>query len=152
MEDDWGEVDVTTLYLKTISVEPVPGEKVFIETYWLDTATGFTGIECRDTIIVTGESPYQRRVKVTMDNLDLTKDNNVSAIDVDFSTDAPVVQFNAVCPGHDNVASSIVHLDQELPAEVIGTGICLGRANGPDGRLLLSPTWCESATTTAKLI
>ena len=152
MEDDWGEVDVTTLYLKTISVEPVPGEKVFIETYWLDTATGFTGIECRDTIIVTGESPYQRRVKVTMDNLDPTKDNNVSAIDVDFSTGAPVVQFNAVCLGHDNVASSIVNLDQELPAEVIGTGICLGRANGPNGRLLLSPTWCGSATTTAKLI
>ena len=136
MEDDWGEADVTRLYLKTIGVEPVPGEKVFIETYWLDTATGFTGLECRDTVVVTGESPYQRRVKVTMDNLDPTEDNNVSAIDVDFSTGAPVAQFNAVCLGHENVASSIVHLDQELPAEVIGTGICLGRANGPNGKIV----------------
>lgn len=136
MEDDWGEADVTTLYLKTIGVEPVPGEKVFIETYWLDTATGFTGLECRDTVVVTGESPYQRRVKVTMDNLDPTEDNNVSAIDVDFSTGAPVAQFNAVCLGHENVASSIVHLDRELPAEVIGTGVCLGRANGPDGKIV----------------
>lgn len=45
-KDDWGEMDVTMLYLKTIGVEPVPGEKVFVQTYWLDTATGFTGIEC----------------------------------------------------------------------------------------------------------
>ena len=136
-EDDWGEVDVTTLYLKTIGVEPVPGEKVFIQTYWLDTASGFTGIECRDTVIVTGESPYQRRVKVTMDNLDPNEDNNVSAIDVDFSTGAPVAQFNAVCLGHSDVASSEVHLDQELPADVIGTGICMGRANGPDGKIVV---------------
>ncbi|MBR5175228.1 MAG: hypothetical protein IKW89_04790, partial [Bacteroidales bacterium] len=43
VEDDWGEADVTTLYLKTIGVEPTPGQKVFIEAYWLDTSTGFTG-------------------------------------------------------------------------------------------------------------
>jgi len=43
MEDDWGEADVTTLYLKTIGVQPVPGQKVFIEAYWLDTSTGFAG-------------------------------------------------------------------------------------------------------------
>lgn len=32
IEDDWGEADVTTLYLKTIGVEPVPGQKVFVES------------------------------------------------------------------------------------------------------------------------
>ena len=54
MEDDWGEADVTTLYLKTIGVEPVSGEKVFVQAYWIDSSTGFTGIEARDTVIVTG--------------------------------------------------------------------------------------------------
>ena len=34
VEDDWGEADVTSLYLKTIGVEPTPGQKVFIEAYW----------------------------------------------------------------------------------------------------------------------
>ena len=29
-EDDWGEADLTKLYLKTIGVEPTPGQKVFI--------------------------------------------------------------------------------------------------------------------------
>ena len=135
MEDDWGEADVTRLYLKTIGVEPVPGEKVFIETYWLDTATGFTGLECRDTVVVTGESPYQRRVKATMDNLDPTEESRVSSLDVDFSTGAPVAQFNAQCLGHSNVASSEVYLDQQLPAEVVGTGMCIGRSNDDDGHI-----------------
>lgn len=135
-EDDWGEVDVTTLYLKTIGVEPVPGEKVFIQTYWLDTSTGFTGIECRDTVIVTGESPYQRRVKVTMDNLRQDEESHVSSLDVDFSTGAPVAEFNAMCLGHSNVASSEAYLDQQLPSAIIGTGICLGRGCGEDGKIV----------------
>ena len=135
MEDDWGEADVTRLYLKTIGVEPVPGEKVFIETYWLDTATGFTGLECRDTVVVTGESPYQRRVKATMDNLDPTEESHVSSLDVDFSTGAPVAQFDAQCLGHSNVASSEVYLDQQLPAEVVSTGMAIGRSNDDDGHI-----------------
>ena len=110
--------------------------KVFVEAYWLDTSTGFAGQVAKEAVIVTGEAPVQRRVRVTMDTLDPTEDNNVTAIDVDFSTGAPVAQFNAVCLGHSNVASSEVHLDKELPAEVIGTGICLGRANGPDGKIV----------------
>ena len=135
MEDDWGEADVTRLYLKTIGVEPVPGEKVFIETYWLDTATGFTGLECRDTVVVTGESPYQRRVKATMDNLDPTEESHVSSLDVDFSTGAPVAQFNAQCLGHSNVASSEVYLDEQLPAGVVGTGMAIGRSNDDQGHI-----------------
>ena len=136
MEDDWGEADVTRLYLKTIGVEPVPGEKVFVQAYWLDTSTGFAGIEARDTVVVTGESPYQRRVKATMDNLDPNEESHVSSLDVDFSTGAPVAEFNAMCLGHSNVASSEVYLDQQLPAELIGTGICLGRGNGADGKII----------------
>ena len=135
MEDDWGEADVTRLYLKTIGVEPVPGEKVFIETYWLDTATGFAGLECRDTVVVTGESPYQRRVKATMDNLDPTEESHVSSLDVDFSTGSPVALFSAQCLGHSNVASSEVYLDQQLPAEVVGTGMAIGRSNDDDGHI-----------------
>lgn len=68
-EDDWGEADVTKLYLKTIGVEPVPGQKVFIEAYWLDTSTGFTGEVFKDSVIVTGESSYKGRMRVTERNL-----------------------------------------------------------------------------------
>jgi hypothetical protein len=76
------------------------------------------------------------RFKATMDNLDPNEESHVSSLDVDFSTGAPVAEFNAMCLGHSNVASSEVYLDQQLPAELIGTGICLGRGNGADGKII----------------
>ena len=135
VEDDWGEADVTKLYLKTIGVEPVPGQKVFIEAYWLDTSTGFTGQVYKDSVVVTGESSYQRRVKVTMDTLKPDEEQHVSAIDVDFSTNAPCVYFDTVCLGHSNVASSEVILDEPLPADCIGICMAFARGMGEDGSL-----------------
>ena len=38
-----GEADVTVLYFKTLKVMPRKGEKVYVETYWMDTRTGYTG-------------------------------------------------------------------------------------------------------------
>jgi hypothetical protein len=135
MEDDWGEADVTTLYLKTIGVQPVPGQKVFIEAYWLDTSTGFAGQSIQEYAVVAGDSPYQRRVKATMDNLRPDEESHVAALDVDFSTGAPVAQFNAECLGHSNVASSEVYLDQPLPSAIVGTGIAIGRSCEDSGHI-----------------
>ena len=137
VEDDWGEADVTELYLKTIGVEPTPGQKVFVECYWLDTSTGFTGQVFKDSVIVTGESSYTPRTRVTMRNLNPEQEQHVSALDVDFSTGAPVVQFDSVCLGHSNVASSYAYLDQDLPADCVGTSMALGRGMG-DGNCALA--------------
>ena len=136
VEDDWGEADVTKLYLKTIGVEPKPGEKVFIESYWLDTSTGFTGQTFRDSVIVTGESSYTPRKRVTMDRLLPDHEQHVSSIDVDFSSGAPVIQFDVMCEGHSNVASSEAYLADDLPQELQGTSWALGRGNGADGKLV----------------
>ena len=136
VEDDWGEADITTLYLKTIGVEPTPGQKVFIEAYWMDTTTGFTGQVFKDSVIVTGESSYTPRKRVTMDRLVPDHEQHVSAIDVDFSTGSPVIQFDAMCLGHSNVASSEVYLEDDLPTELRGTSWALGRGNGEDGKLV----------------
>jgi len=134
-EDDWGEADLTKLYLKTIGVEPTPGQKVFIESYWLDTSTGFTGQVFKDSVIVTGESSYQGRTRVTMDNLDPIEEQHVSALDMDFSTNAPVIYFDTVCLGHSNVASSEAILDKKLPDELIGLSYALARGMGENGDL-----------------
>ena len=134
-EDDWGEADLTKLYLKTIGVEPTPGQKVFIESYWLDTSTGFTGQVFKDSVIVTGESSYQGRTRITMDNLDPNSEQHVSSLDMDYSTAAPVIYFDTVCLGHSNVASSEVILDKELPEELIGLSYALARGIGEDGSL-----------------
>ena len=136
VEDDWGEADITRLYLKTIGVEPTPGQKVFIEAYWLDTSTGFTGQVFKDSVIVTGESSYTPRKRVTMDRLAPDHEQHVSSIDVDFSSGAPVIQFDVMCEGHSNVASSEAYLADDLPQELQGTSWALGRGNGADGKLV----------------
>ena len=141
VEDDWGEADVTELYLKTIGVEPTPGQKVFIETYWMDTSTGFTGQVFKDSAIVTGESSYTPRTRVTMRNLRQDEEQHVSAIDVDFSTGAPVVQFDSVCLGHSNVASSYAYLDQDLPEDCVGTSMALGRGMGEGNACLAAQSY-----------
>ncbi len=135
LEDDWGEADVTKLYLKTIGIEPNPGQKVFIEAYWMNTETGLSGQVYQDSVIVTGESSYQTRMKITMDSLDPEEEQHVSAIDVDYSTDSPVIYYDTVCLGHSNVASSEVVLDQELPSDLIGLSYALARGMGEDGSL-----------------
>ena len=135
IEDDWGEADVTRLYLKVIGVEPVPGQKVFIEAYWTNTQTGIGGQVFKDSVLVTGESSYQQRMRVTEANLDPAQEQSVSAIDVDYSTNAPVVNFNAVCLGYSNVAASKAHLEENLPSELLGISYALGRGMGEDGSI-----------------
>ena len=136
-EDDWGEANVTELYLNKIGAAATPGQKVFVETYWLDTETGFTGQAERDCVVCTGESSYTPRKRVTMDRLAPDHEQHVSAIDVDFSTGSPVVQFDAMCLGHSNVASSEVYLEDDLPEELRGTSWAFGRGNGEDGKIVV---------------
>ena len=135
IEDDWGEADVTRLYLKAIGVEPVPGQKVFIEAYWMNTETGIGGQVFKDSVIVTGESTYQPRMRVTMDSLNPKEEQHVSAIDVDYSTGANVINYDAVCLGHSNVASSKVKLENLFPQELTGYSYAVGRGMGADGSL-----------------
>lgn len=70
-----------------------------------------------------------------MDNLRPDEESHVTSLDVDFSTGAPVAMFNANCLGHSDVASSEVYLDENLPAEVIGTGVAIGRSCDDDGHI-----------------
>ena len=135
IEDDWGEADVTRLYLKVIGVEPVPGQKVFIEAYWMNTQTGIGGQVFKNSVLVTGESTYKPRMRVTEANLDPAQEQSVSAIDVDYSTNAPVVNFNAVCLGYSNVAASKAHLEENLPSELLGISYALGRGMGEDASI-----------------
>ena len=135
IEDNWGEADVNRLYLKVIGVEPVPGQKVLIEAYWMNTQTGIGGQVFKDSVLVTGESTYKPRMRVTEANLDPAQDQSVSAIEVDYSTNAPVVNFNAVCLGYSNVAASKAHLEENLPSELLGISYALGRGMGEDGSI-----------------
>ena len=158
MEDDWGDADMMRLYLKTIGAVPNVGQKVFVEMYWLDTESGFTGLVSKEIVICESEEQaeeegYVPRTKLTMMDV-VEEDSHVSDYSVDYSTDAPVVYFDAVCLGHSNVASSEVVLEETLDTELIGTSIAIARGMGTDGNirpqsyLVYMSTWKGQTTMT----
>ncbi len=133
IEDDWGDANVRGRYLKVVGFAPAVGEKVFLEMYWLDTDTGFTGESAfASRICVTSEEAeaegYVKRNKITMD--DLTEESSVSECDIDFSTGAPVISFDAICLGQDGVASSYAYPKNAIPNDCVGTSMALGRGMG----------------------
>lgn len=139
MEDDWGDADMTMLYMKTIGVVPQVGQKIFIEMYWMDTDTGFTGAVSREVRICETESQaeeegYVPRTKLTMADV-VEAESHVSTYDVDYSTNSPVIYFDTVCLGHSNVASSEVLLEEALDTALMGNSIAIGRGMGEDGNL-----------------
>ena len=140
IEDDWGDANVRGRYLKVLGFAPAVGDKVFIEMYWLNTDSGFAGESAfASRICISSEEAeaegYVKRNKVTMD--DVKEDSHVTECDVDFSTGAPVISFDAVCLGHSNVASSYAYLEEDLPEECVGTSMVLGRGMG-DGNCALA--------------
>ncbi|MCR5535775.1 MAG: hypothetical protein K6F47_11515 [Bacteroidaceae bacterium] len=131
--DDWGDADLTYLYFKTIGIMPGVGEKIFLEMYWLDPASGFVGPSVFDSRLVeTEEGAVEgglvKREQITL--ADLKKKSHLSECDLDFSTNAPVVFFDAICCGHSNVASSYAYLEEPIPEECLGSSMVLGRGKG----------------------
>lgn len=141
MDEEWGEANVTDLYLKIIGYKPVIRERIFLEMYWLDMETGFTGEVTRTHRLVVSnedaaEEGFSTRALYTMADLEPSQESHVSSLEVDFSTGAPVASFSAICLGHSNIESSEVYLSSEIPQECLGKGMCLGRGMDEQGRII----------------
>lgn len=140
MEDDWGDADVTQLYLKTLGVTPKPGQKVFLEMYWLDTTSGCTGFTAKSsTEVLTQEEAEAAgmpvRLRYSMGNVTPATASEVSALDVEFSTASPVVFMDSVFSGTGSTASAEVALDSAIPAAQTGNAFVVGRGCSDDGNL-----------------
>jgi len=70
---DWGDLDLTDAFAEVKGEVPADGFKYFVEMYWLDAATGFTGQVRRfagpagsESLDGDGVEGYRRQVKVKM--------------------------------------------------------------------------------------
>ena len=144
MEDDWGDADVTYLYFKTIGVKPSLGEKIFLEMYWLDPASGAVGSSIQDSKLCETEEEaeaegYVKRNKVS--DADLKDGSEVTNCDIDFSTGAPVIFFDALCKGNPYATTSYAYLDGPVPQGCVGTSMVLGRGQKSDQSRLNAQTF-----------
>ena len=140
MEEDWGDADVTKLYFDTIGVEPALGEKVFVEMYWLDTDTGVTGLEVRDSMLCITEEEaraegYVERQNYGPGDLYPGRPSQVDSFILDYSTGSPAVRVDAECTGGYSARSSTVYVAKPIPTELQGKIFLMGRAHGADGQL-----------------
>jgi len=86
VQEDWGEAVVTKLYAETIGYSPKLGEKVFIEMWWMDSETGFTGevislaATCKTESQVEGEA-YARRNQISLSDITINERYNYVSFD-----------------------------------------------------------------------
>lgn len=137
-EDDWGEAELTTLYTKTIGITPEVGQKVFIEVYWMNTATGVTGQVSRNSVIcMTDEQAAAlvggSRVRYSEDNIKST--STVSVCEMEFTTGAPVIYYDILSQGVSGVSQSDIFPDTSIPQDVVGTSYVLCRPKANDNFL-----------------
>ena len=105
---DWGDADITKLFTETIGVAPQEGFKYYLECWWLDTETGFTGESmmisaiCKTTSTAYNKE-YAPRVKFT-DEMIANEENFTLEMDLELSRGSSIMSVEALL-NIDDVAS-----------------------------------------------
>ena len=107
--DDWGEANITKLFTETIGVAPQAGMKYYLECWWLDTETGFTGESmwisaiCKEGSTAYND-PYVSRARITQD--DVAEGSSGEGLDFELSPGSAICSADAILYGDNNVAST----------------------------------------------
>ena len=128
--DDWGEANITKLFTETIGVAPQAGMKYYLECWWLDTETGFTGESmwisaiCKEGSTAYNEA-YVSRARFTQD--DVTEESYGEGLDFELSPGSAICSVDAILYGEDNVACSTFYLAKEPKNFIEGKTMILAR-------------------------
>ncbi len=128
--DDWGEADITKLFSETIGLSPEAGKKYYLECWWLDTETGFTGESmwvsaiCKEGSTAYNE-PFVARTRITQD--DVTEDSTGEGLDFELSPGSAICSADALLHGDYNVASTTFVLKKAPKSFIEGKAMVLAR-------------------------
>ena len=106
--DDWGDADITKLYTEAIGVAPQEGLKYYLECWWLDTETGFTGESMWvSAICKAGSTAYNQvytpRARVTMN--EVAESEGFQSLDFELSHGSTILSVDASYSNNTGVAS-----------------------------------------------
>ena len=128
--DDWGEANITKLFTETIGVAPQAGMKYYLECWWLDTETGFTGESmwissiCKEGSTAYNET-YVPRARFTQD--DVTEESYGEGLDFELSPGSAICSVDAFLYGENGVACSTFFLAKEPKNFIEGKTMILAR-------------------------
>ena len=140
--DDWGDADITKLYTETIGVAPQEGLKYYLECWWLDTETGFTGESMWvSAICKAGSTAYNQeytpRARVTMN--ELAESEGFESLDFELSHGSTILSVDASYSNNTGVASGGFTLKKPIENLPDISSWALGRCNNPDRDWFLKP-------------
>jgi hypothetical protein len=114
---------ITKLFTETIGVAPQAGMKYYLECWWLDTETGFTGESmwisaiCKEGSTAYNE-PYVSRARITQD--DVAEDSSGEGLDFELSPGSVLAAASGKF--NDMIPCSYLYLKVENPPEDIRYG------------------------------
>ena len=138
---DWGDIDLTEAFQNVMGTSPVNGQKYFVEMYWIDPATGFTGVPvkvsriCQDGSAHTGRAMAKR---TTFKNSDIVDDENkfITDLDVEFAQGSTIVtadiKYDATKHNVQEALCDITKAAYDRAGKKF-TSVMLGRSNAKGG-------------------
>lgn len=138
---DWGEIDLTEAFKAVMGHSPINGQKYFVELYWIDPATGFTGVPvqvswiCQDGSAHTGRAMAKR---TTFKNSDIVDNENkfITDLDVEFAQGSTIVtadiKYDATKHNVQEALCDITKAAYDRAGKKF-TSVMLGRSNGNVG-------------------
>lgn len=91
-DTDWGEVDLTKVYMEQFGMTIEPGRKYFIEMYWLDEYFGYVSevtrmtFTVRDDMTIEGKE-YYPKANVSTENVENTSTSEVSNLQYEVASE-----------------------------------------------------------------
>ena len=148
---DWGDADITKLFTDTIGVVPEAGMKYYLECWWLDTETGFTGesmwvkATCQESSTAYN-AEYTPRARVTMN--EVAESQGFEKLDFELSHGSTVLSVDAFYANNTGVASGQFTLKKPIDNLPNLEAWVLGRCANPEREDYLKPclfvTWIQT--------
>ncbi len=140
--DDWGEADITKLFTETIGVAPEAGKKYYLECWWLDTETGFTGESmwvsaiCKEGSTAYNQS-YTPRARVTLN--EVADSEGFESLDIELSHGSTILSVDSVYSNNTGVASGQFVLKNPIESLPDLRAWALGRCSNPERNWMARP-------------
>ena len=140
--DDWGEANITKLFTETIGVAPQAGMKYYLECWWLDTETGFTGESmwvsaiCKEGSTAYNEQ-YVPRARVTLN--EVVESQGFENLDLELSHGSTILSVDATYSNNTGGASGEFILKKTIESLPDLRAWALARCSNPDRNYMARP-------------
>lgn len=88
---DWGDVELTEAFVAIFGHYPIAGQKYFIELYWMDPASGFTGVPTKVSAICETGANVQRRMTLKDSDIMAEEENYFTGMDIEFAPGSTIM-------------------------------------------------------------